>query len=432
MSEHSSADSHQPSPANSHLQIQALPYLLAIRDHLKTEHVELWNWFKLSKTQDQYAEEIRFQLLKSTYRIDHETEAGLYQRANSIASQIGLAEIPITIYQAQNPAGINATICSMRNEAHIVFHGPITEQFDNSEVDSILAHELGHLLLWREWGQEFLVTELILAALTNDVQATPVHFETARLFQLFVEVFCDRVALACVDDRLQVISTLVKISTDLKKVNPKSYLKQAREVMSQKTVASDGITHPETFIRALAVDQWANAVTDAQRAAADDQINQHLRGSLSLTTDLLGQQTLQTMTRQLIDEMLRPKWMQSELNLAHASSFFDNYAPPSDDPSAPSSTLDLFGQLEKENVRKYFAYLMLDFVAADRDLELAPLAWAMVVAETIGLRDLLIEIARKELRLRKKQIEKIESQREQIINDAQEQFERTTADTNTG
>ena len=110
-------------------ELQPLPYHIAIRDYLQAEESALWKWFSKSKTQDEHAEAIRFDLLKTTYRIDRDSDPKLYDQASRVAERLKL-DVPITLYQAQNPVGLNASICTMINEAHIVFQGPITERLE--------------------------------------------------------------------------------------------------------------------------------------------------------------------------------------------------------------------------------------------------------------------------------------------------------------
>ncbi len=245
------------------LGLEPLPYQLAVRDYLKEHEPGLWAWFSKTRTLDEHADAIRFDLLKTTYRIDREAEKDLYQRVEAVAKTLEL-DVPITLYQAQNPQQLNASICALVHEAHIILHGPVRDRLTDKELDSTFAHELGHLMMWRNWNREFLVTELILAALTKDARAQPAHFETARLFRLHTEIFCDRAEIVAIGDPLISLSSLVKFSTNLDDVNPASYLKQAREIQQKGELGSEGVTHPETFIRAIAINDWANAAGDSK------------------------------------------------------------------------------------------------------------------------------------------------------------------------
>ena len=79
--------------------------------------------------------------------------------------------------------------------------------------------------------------------------------------------------------------------------------------------------------------------------------------------------------------------------------------------------VELIDQIKNatENLKKYVAYVILDFVAADRDLEHAPIALALDVCEQLGIKTLFSDIARKELRLRKKQMDLIGETRDELI-----------------
>ena len=71
-------------------------------------------------------------------------------------------------------------------------------------------------------------------------------------------------------------------------------------------------------------------------------------------------------------------------------------------------------------MRDYYGYVLLDFVTADRDLEEFPLAAALALAEKLALKDRFIEIAKRELRLRKKQLETIDQDKENLLSQADE------------
>jgi hypothetical protein len=71
-------------------------------------------------------------------------------------------------------------------------------------------------------------------------------------------------------------------------------------------------------------------------------------------------------------------------------------------------------------MQDYYGYVLLDFVTADRDLEELPLAAALVLAEKLGLKDRFTEIAKRELRLRKKQLETIDQDKEKLLAKANE------------
>ena len=279
----------------------------------------------------------------------------------------------------------------------------------DAELRALLAHELSHFLLWRAWDGEFIIAEQILAALTHDPLADTPHFASARLMSLYNEVFCDRGSLYVTRDPLVVISMLLKVETQTEEVSPESYLRQAEEVFGHPEEKTEGLSHPEAFIRARAVKLWADGDPEAER-----KIKEMLEGRPALgNLDLLGQRTVAGLTRRLLDVLLSRRWMQTESVLAHARLFFEDYVPPEDLLEDPALPEDL--RTNDQPMQNYYCYVLLDFVTADRDLEEVPLANALVLAEKLGLKDQFGEIAKRELRLRKKQWESIDQEKEALL-----------------
>jgi hypothetical protein len=396
------------------VQIGLLPFHVQICEYLKSHEAAIWNWFATHGSRHEQVDAVRFELLKTTYRVDRPAQPALYEAAERAAAALSL-DVPLTIYQAQQPQGLNASIAALADEAHIVLDGPLAERLDEAELTALMAHELSHLLVWRNWDGQLLIASQVLAALTNDRHAAPPHFQTARLLGLYNEVLCDRAALSVVQDPLVVISMLVKVQTGLKEVSAASYLRQADEIFSQGAAKTQGLTHPEAFIRARAVKLWSDAAADV-----DEAVRQMIEGPLALDElDLLGQKRVAALTRRLVDALLQPAWMQSELVLGHARLFFDDYRPPPAE--AADEALPEALRTEDAALRDYFCYVLLDFVSADRELCEPALAAAIALSDTSGLKPRFIELAQKELRLRKKQLQEIEQQRERLLEQARKE-----------
>ena len=219
-----------------------LPYHSAIRDYLKREEASIWQWYASHRVREEQAEALRLDLLKSTYRVSRETQKTLYAIADDVKQRLGLGETPLTIYQAQNPEGLNASLVYLPGEAHIVLHGPIATKLAESELRALLAHELGHLLLYSGGESELLIAEQVLAAMTHDRDADTQHFASARLFGLYTEVFCDRVSLQVTAETLDVVSMLIKVATGLEEVDPKDYLTQAQEILKNGPMKTEGVS----------------------------------------------------------------------------------------------------------------------------------------------------------------------------------------------
>jgi hypothetical protein len=389
------------------------PYHRDLATFLESEMHEVWKWFGSSQTQRQQLEHVRLDLLKTTYRLDSESSERLYGLARKASEALGLTA-PVTLYQSQRQTELNASLVALPGEAHIVLHGPVTDLLNEDELLALLGHELTHLLLWTGWDGRFLVLNDVLAALTNDPGVAPAHLESARLHQLYTEVFCDRGGLLVCGNLQTAVATLIKTGTGLKEVSPEMYLQQADEVLSSGPTQTEGISHPECFIRAKALQLWAS-----EGVASEAAIRDLIEGQLCLDgLDVLGQSRLRALTRRVIDEILSPVWMRTETNIGHARLFFEDYSPADSSHSADEWNLDL-DKLD-ESLRTYLCYVLLDFCTTDRDLEEAPLAAAIRLAGQLHVDEAFEQIARKELNLRKKQYDTTKSSADQLIAQAEQ------------
>jgi hypothetical protein len=213
---------------------------------------------------------------------------------------------------------------------------------------------------------------------------------------------------------------LVKVQTGIQDINPDSYLRQADEIFARGPAKTEGLTHPEAFIRARAIKLWAD-----QDPSADDAIAQMIDSETDLQQlDLLAQDRMSGWTRRVIDLLLSHKWLQSDPILAHARLYFDDYVPPSDALNDAGLAGEL--NLDTKSVRDYFCFVLLDFVAADRDVDEPSLAAALDIAEQLSIKDRFIELARQELRLRKNQVERVDDNKAQILRDADKEAAAAT------
>ena len=89
------------------------------------------------------------------------------------------------------------------------------------------------------------------------------------------------------------------------------------------------------------------------------------------------------LTRRLIEAFLRPNWLRTDPMLAHARLFSDDFAV---EPAADGAlAADL--RAGDAKMHDYYCYVLLDFAVADRDLEEAPLAAALILGDDLGLGD---------------------------------------------
>ena len=428
-------------------ELEPLPYHREIVAYLQREEQDLWYWFSSNRVQKEQAEAVRLELLKTTYRIEAEQAPLLHELAHRVSERLGI-DGPITFYQSQGTGGLNAALAFLPDETHIVLQGPITETLAEKELESLLGHELSHRILWTREDGRFLSADQILTAMANDPAAAPAPCESARLFRLYTEIFCDRGALVACGELSPVVAALVKTETGLKEISGESYLRQADEIFSKGETKTDRMTHPECFIRVRALQLWQAQETGAedeirrmkadrleayptdrleayptdrleayptsQETGAEEEIRRMLEGAASLSgMNLLGQLKVAKLTRRLIDQLLSEAWMQTATVLGHARLFFDDYQPPPTPTADESLAADL--QTADDPLRDYYCYVLLDFATTDRDLEDAPLAAALLLAERVGLSERFEPIVRKELELRKKQWEKLRGDAAEIV-----------------
>jgi hypothetical protein len=369
-------------------------YLRDLVAYLRREEPKLWSWFSSAGFEDERAATVRLELLRATVRLDRATHGALYAAAEDVARRLGVAA-PVTLYQAGGP-GANASLFYLRGEVHIVLQGTVTAALDDGELRALLGHEIGHHRLFDEDGGAYRIADQMIASMAADPRAEPSHERTAHLFRMYVEAYADRASLAVTGSLAPVVTCLVKVQTGLHSASASAYLAQADEIFSAAEPTTEGITHPETFIRARALFLW-----ERQDPGADGELRRMLHGPLAIDAlDLLGQRELTEVTRTLLDHVLAETWMRTEPLLGHARLYFPELEPAA--PATPVPNLEARLAAAHASVRDYVCFLLLDFAAADPTLDDVPLAHVLQLAQQMGLRDRLEELANRELRITKK------------------------------
>jgi hypothetical protein len=390
--------------------LEPLPYHVELRDYLKSQERDLWNWFASARAQADYTENLRIDLLKSTYRLNAESHPDLFQIVEAVKSRLQL-DIPVTVYQAQNAPQPDAALYFIPGEGHIVFSGPVLSLLNAEEIKSVLGHELAHYFLW-QWEQgELHIADRLIQAVACDPRAAASHEQTARRFQLYTEIFADRGSLCVTGDVNPVIAMLVKIQTGLTHVSAPAYLRQAEEIFSKNNVTTEGISHPETFIRTRALSLWQQ-----QRHDAHPHIIKMIEGADALDSlDLISQMRMTKNTRHLLEYFLRPQWFQTPAVLGHAKLFFDDFHPAAaKDALAP----DAFKSSDSKT-HEYLCYLLLDFVTADPELDEMPFAAALELSRQLEFDAQFEKLAAKELKLKIRDVRKLKEQAAEMLAKAE-------------
>ncbi|HEV2692566.1 MAG TPA: M48 family metalloprotease [Verrucomicrobiae bacterium] len=390
--------------------LEPLAYHVELRDYLKTQERELWNWFASARAQADYTENLRLELLKSTYRLDAEGHPELYQGLAEAKVRLGL-DIPVTLYQAQSNPYANATLFFIPGEGHIVFSGPVLTLMNAEEIKSILGHELAHYHLW-QWQQGDLhIVDRLIQAVAHDPRAASSHENTARLYQLYTEIFADRGSLRVTGDLLPVIAGLVKVQTGLAQVSAAGYLKQAEEVFAKGDVVTEQVSHPKLFIRARALKLWQE-----QPDEAAPHIVRMIEGVTTLDElDLMGQMRQVKSTRRLLEQFLQPKWFQTTAVLGHAKLFFPDFKPAA---VKDDAVISEFKQTDAK-LREYLCYVLLDFVTVDPELDEVPLAAALALTQQLDLEAAFEKLAAKELKKKVRDVRKLKEQAAELLAKAE-------------
>ena len=371
-----------------------LPHHAAVVAHLQAHEPALWAWFSSARCWSELLETTRLQLLKSTVRLDRATHAALYEAADAAMGALEL-DLPLTLYQSTHGGPLNAGLCYLPGEAHVVLVGPVEGLLDPGELRALFGHELAHHALWSLDDGAFLLADRLLEASADADAAEDAHDVAARRYRLYTEIFADRGALLGAGDSAAVIRCLVKVQTGLQQVSAQAYLEQAEEIFQLGGARAEGLTHPEVYIRARAVDRWGRGEDPALEAM--------IEGPPTLETlDLLQQAELTELTRRFLAWALCPPWMQSPAILAHARLFFAALEPACGDPPPLGRYLEPLGD--------YWCYLLLDLAAADPALEDRPLAHVLGLAEGLGLRARLEALARQELGVKVRTLDRLRAE----------------------
>jgi hypothetical protein len=376
-----------------------LPYHKRVSDYFKSQP-KTWEFFAAAKTKEDQLKQYKTELLKNTYKFDPAVNTDLYKKVAIAREKLGLQHLEVVLHQAQYTDELNASIIYLENEAHIVFSGQLIQLLNDAEMQGVIAHELSHIKLYTLQQGELEVTDRIITAIANNHGSEAAYYETARIFRLYTEIYCDRGAYAVLEDTGPVITSLVKAATGLQNVNAESYIKQAEEIFSsERDLKTVGISHPENFIRARAIQLWHE-----KREEADTEITRMIEGITDLDQlDLFRQREVAELTKNFLQLYLKPKWFQSPLVISHVKQYFPNFAW---DENAVIKE-DFRDKIETSHtsIKDYLSYILLDFALLDRALEDVPSGWAFQIAEDLELKAAFSAIVKKELKFSDKKLQ---------------------------
>lgn len=398
---------------------KATSYHRSIASFLERREPDLWRWFASDPVAEEAAETLRLELLKRTYRLDRDAHAGLYAVADEIAGAMGLGA-PVALYQAEGAGGRNAALYFEAAGAHVVFEGDALRALDAAELRFTLGHELAHHKLWTQEGGRYWTAYRLLRWAGAQPGSAPPYGESSRLERLYTEIFADRYGLWAVGDLEPSLTAHVKLAHDAAEASGAAYLAQAEEALERGAAAegSEGRTHPEAYLRAVLMAAWAHDPN-----LADARARSLIEGVTPLEAlDLLGQEHISDLTFWMLMEFLSEPWVSRPLIRAHAQEISGELGDRLGAPRHGARDIDkLRGALGASHptVRRYFAYLLLDFVTVDPQIEEVMLTAALRFAEDFGLSDELKGGAMQELKTTKAKLADLEKNAVRILSKAE-------------
>lgn len=379
--------------------LQLLTYHEKVTNYFKAQS-KTWDFFALAKTKAEQLTQYKTELLKNTYKFDPAVDVALYEKVALAKEKLGLQNLTVFVHQAQYNDELNASIIYLQQEAHIVFSGQLIQLLDEQELSAVIAHELTHIKLYTTKQGDVEIADRIITAISNNPNSEEVYCETARLFRLYTEIYCDRGAYSVLEDITPIVTSLVKVATGLPIVNADSYVRQANEIFAvENNAKANTLTHPENFIRARAIQLW-----DEKKELAEEEIAKMIEGLIDLDQlDIFKQHELSAMTKDILKLFLKPKWIQSSLVISQARQYFTDFSWA----DAVMLEADFRHKVTTAHasVKEYACYILLDFTMVDPALEDVPTGWAFQFAEDLGLKETFDDVMKRELKFSDKKLQ---------------------------
>ncbi len=373
-----------------------LDYHQQIVAHLQTREQKVWAWGTSQKVRDEHNEEMRTTMLRETYRLEPEAHGDIHAACQSAMASLGISA-PVTLYQAGS-AQMNAALCYIPGEIHMIFQGPILEKLSDAEQLALLGHELSHYHLWSMADGSYHAANNILDHTLAYSETAASHVESERLYGLHTELFADRGGAIAAGSADAVITMLLKTMTGIPKPDAAAYLRQAEE-LEKNPAPSQGVSHPEVFLRARAIDKWwrEDVTTDAW-------IKDRLFGPLSLgKLDLLRQIEMTELTQKYFRFLLADETVRSERVITEIQSIFPEWQPSGN----MLTEADMDALLVDDSVRDYFAALTFDLAMADADARDTILTAGAQAATRLKGLEPYKQALKRDLKLTKAAVERI-------------------------
>jgi hypothetical protein len=392
--------------------VPPVSYHHELTDCLKSHEDGLWGWFSSDELTENADRDARLYLLKNAIRLERKGHPELHAMADDVATVLGI-NAPVTLYQGSNGGQRNAMLVRMTSELAIFFGGDILSFLTAEEHRALLAHEMAHFLFTSVEDGTFNITDNLLNWICQH-GGDPSHQRSLWLSQIYQEIYADRIALQVCDGLEAPLSLLVKVGAGIANVSALTYLEQAEEALEEATrdgqysgAGSD--THPELFIRALAMRDWIE-----DRKQADSKLKSMVEGNSTLDSlDLIQQKQTTDLTRAVIEVLIKPRFAASEQLEIAARQYFPSFdRRRTHSVNRPELDREL-GALSR-SLKSYFCYVLADFALADPELNDFVLLRAIELVDDWEMTEVFDEIAKKDLEIDARRLSQL---RDQISRD---------------
>ena len=352
--------------------------------------------------------------LKTASAILRNDAPEIYRGIDLACERLGVEE-KVTASRSEEIETPSCQVTRNHDGIELVLTGAVEELLNFNEFLALVGRQLGQVQLWEAQDGSVWVAEQILTTACQEPNASESWQETLRLHHLYSEIYCDRWAYCASKDFHAVVASIQKLSPDDSLSDLATILDKASEASGLVgSEATPNTALSDIQIRALAVDRWHRG-----SEGFDEQLVDLVEGCEDLSgLSLLKQGHWQRWTRDALVHLLKPAWRRTSLTLNHAGLFYsDNDLP--DVARQSMASLDRQIRSASESMREYACYLLLDFAMCDSQLKEVALAQALEWAKRWGCETLFQEIARRELRLRKSQIDALINEAATILTEAE-------------